>query len=76
MASADKPEELNIHDFHKILDLHSGGYHPWFVKFYAPWCPHCQALEPIWIEFYRKNKKHINVASVDCTDTYGEPVCN
>ena len=48
---------------------------PWFVKFYAPWCPHCQRLEPIWDAFYHKNKSKINVASVDCTSSYGSLVC-
>ncbi|CAG8451175.1 3404_t:CDS:2 [Ambispora gerdemannii] len=40
---------------------------PWFVEFFAPWCPHCQHLAPIWEELAPKLVNKINIGSVDCT---------
>lgn len=40
---------------------------PWFIKFYAPWCPHCQAMAPNWKEMAKENKDILNVGEVDCT---------
>jgi len=48
---------------------------PWFVKFFAPWCGHCNHMEPAWREFLDKNEKSVNVASVDCTSEYGSLLC-
>lgn len=40
---------------------------PWLVKFYAPWCGHCRALEPTWNEVSKKLKGRVNVGKVDIT---------
>ncbi|XP_015610575.1 thioredoxin-related transmembrane protein 1 [Cephus cinctus] len=44
----------------------------WMVEFYAPWCPACKSLEPIW-EALAMQKKYlnINVGKVDVTDSPG-----
>ncbi|XP_012234670.1 thioredoxin-related transmembrane protein 1 isoform X2 [Linepithema humile] len=44
----------------------------WMVEFYAPWCPACKALEPIW-EHLALSKKdlNINVGKIDVTDSPG-----
>lgn len=44
----------------------------WMVEFYAPWCPACKSLEPVW-EHLASWKKHlnINVGKVDVTDSPG-----
>ena len=42
----------------------------WMIEFYAPWCGHCQALKPKFIEAAKKAKKNnsgIKFGAVDCT---------
>lgn len=41
-----------------------------FVKFMAPWCTHCQRLQPIWddkLSQHPKVKGKVNIGKVDCT---------
>lgn len=49
---------------------------PWFIKFYAPWCGHCQRLAPTWAEFAKLHEDDLNVARVDCTTDGGKPLCS
>ena len=46
--------------------------HVWMVEFYAPWCGHCKALKPKFIDAAKKAKKDaefqgIKFGAVDCT---------
>ena len=38
----------------------------WFVKFYAPWCHHCQAMAPNWQQLGKDMKGRLNIGEVDC----------
>jgi thiol-disulfide isomerase/thioredoxin len=51
----------------------------WFVKFYAPWCGHCHALEPTWRALAASSAADeggrqgggvgpLRVARIDCTE--------
>ena len=39
---------------------------PWFIKFYAPWCHHCQALAPSWLQMAKELQGKLNVGEVNC----------
>ncbi|KAL8913068.1 MAG: hypothetical protein Q9171_002048 [Xanthocarpia ochracea] len=39
---------------------------PWFVKFYAPWCHHCQALAPSWHQMAKEMQGKLNIGDVNC----------
>ncbi|KAK4937621.1 hypothetical protein LTR10_021767 [Elasticomyces elasticus] len=39
---------------------------PWFIKFYVPWCSHCQHLAPTWTELAREMEGKLNVGEVNC----------
>ena len=38
----------------------------WFIKFYAPWCHHCQALAPTWRQMAKELQGRLNVGEVNC----------
>jgi len=48
---------------------------PFLIEFYAPWCGHCQRLEPEWNEAAAQLKEKtggkVKVAKVDCTENQG-----
>ncbi|KAJ8678970.1 hypothetical protein QAD02_014757 [Eretmocerus hayati] len=57
---------LDEDNWHRMLDGE------WMVEFYAPWCPACKALEPIWESLaFQKKELGINVGKVDVTDATG-----
>ncbi|KYN06001.1 Thioredoxin domain-containing protein 5 [Cyphomyrmex costatus] len=57
-------QELTKDTFEKHVSF---GHH--FVKFYAPWCGHCQKLAPIWDELANslRNDDAVSISKIDCT---------
>ncbi|XP_041668564.1 thioredoxin-related transmembrane protein 1 [Cheilinus undulatus] len=44
----------------------------WMIEFYAPWCPACQQLQPVWKEFSDWGEDMgVNIAKVDVTEQPG-----
>ncbi|KAH8765510.1 thioredoxin [Diaporthe sp. PMI_573] len=41
-------------------------HEPWFIKFYAPWCHHCQAMAPNWLQLAKEMKGKLNIGEVNC----------
>lgn len=55
--------DLSQEGFQKLV---TNTQDPWFVKFYAPWCHHCQALAPSWLEMAKELQGKLNVGEVNC----------
>ena len=49
-----------------FLQLVTTTQDPWFIKFYAPWCHHCQALAPNWSQMSKELQGKLNVGEVNC----------
>lgn len=41
-------------------------HEPWFIKFYAPWCHHCQAMASSWEQLAKTMKGKLNIGEVNC----------
>ncbi|KAI8641483.1 thioredoxin-like protein [Parasitella parasitica] len=60
------PEGISVNlDEEKMKEIASNKV-PWFIKFYAPWCPHCKSLAPTWVEMASQLRGQINVGEVNC----------
>lgn len=58
--------ELTDENFHSKVSNSDDEF--WFVEFYAPWCGHCKALKPTWIELAGELDGRVMVGAVDCTE--------
>ena len=57
------PVALTQESFQKLV---TNSQDPWFVKFYVPWCHHCQALAPSWQQMAKELQGKLNVGEVNC----------
>ncbi|KAL2800305.1 thioredoxin-like protein [Aspergillus keveii] len=54
---------LTAESFQKLV---TASDEPWFIKFYAPWCHHCQALAPNWAQLGKEMQHVLNIGEVNC----------
>ena len=57
------PVDLTQESFQKLV---TNTKDPWFVKFYVPWCHHCQSLAPSWAQMAKEMQKSLNIGEVNC----------
>jgi len=66
-VASEKDNVVKLQDFNFDGNVGNG---VWFVKFFAPWCTHCQRIAPVWEELSDKmvaEDSSVKVAEVDCT---------
>jgi protein disulfide-isomerase len=60
--AAGKSQDLTAESFQRLVTM---THDPWFIKFYAPWCPHCQHMAPNWEGMARKMEGKVNIGEVN-----------
>jgi len=74
-----EPEEAKVDNGLYILTEKSFEKHvetgDHFIKFYAPWCGHCQKLAPAWAELAKayEDDAKVKISKLDCTQA--QSVC-
>jgi protein disulfide-isomerase-like protein len=66
-AVAEESKVIAMNRFNFDDHLQRG---PWMVKFFAPWCGHCQKMAPEWIKLAAAStatQLGLSVGEVDCT---------
>jgi len=66
-AAADKDNIVKLNKYNFDQNVKHG---KWFVKFFAPWCTHCQRMAPIWEQLADQavgKEWPVKIAEVDCT---------
>ncbi|KAG0144665.1 hypothetical protein CROQUDRAFT_79729 [Cronartium quercuum f. sp. fusiforme G11] len=48
---------------------------PIFIKYFAPWCGHCQRLAPTWSQLAQALGKQVNIAEVNCEEVDLKSIC-
>ena len=61
--AAGQSMDLTPESFQRLVTIADD---PWFIKFYAPWCHHCQAMAPVWAQMARELQGRLNVGEVNC----------
>lgn len=57
---------LTAESFQKLV---TSSQDSWFIKFYVPWCPHCQHLAPTWTQLAREMQGKLNIGEVNCEES-------
>jgi len=73
--TAEAKVENGLHILSEASFAGSVGSGDTFIKFYAPWCGHCQKLAPVWDELAKKfeSDSKVKIAKLDCTQA--QSVC-
>jgi thioredoxin domain-containing protein 5 len=66
-TTASDVKILTEQNFDHDVQPSAGTSGDWFIEFYAPWCGHCQRLQPVWEQVASELKQEVNVAKVDVT---------
>ena len=67
-SSATVSKDLKEANFERVVFGASAA----FIKFYAPWCSHCQKLAPDWEKLEAEHAtSSVLIGTVDCTDGPG-----
>ncbi|KAI8997198.1 hypothetical protein BDB01DRAFT_24132 [Pilobolus umbonatus] len=68
-----KGENVEIKDITLLRHI-AESKEPWFIKFYAPWCGHCNHLKPVWDKMASSLQNKVNVGEVNCETS--RALCN
>lgn len=67
------PQGISVDlDEQRLREVTSKTSDAWLIKFYAPWCGHCQRLAPTWVELAKQLRNEVNIGEVNCDQHPGK----